>query len=40
MVTAGIQNAMSWWLIALAIPVLFVAELVYFRIADKFDIID
>lgn len=37
---AGIENAMSWWLIALAIPVLFVAELVYFRIADKFDIID
>lgn len=37
---AGIENAMSWSLIALAIPVLFIVELVYFRIADKFDIID
>lgn len=32
--------AMDWWLIGLALPVLFVAELVYFRIADRFDIID
>ncbi len=40
MATLGIQNAMSWCLIALAIPVLYVAELVYFRIADRFDIID
>ncbi len=40
MATLGIQNAMSWCLIALAVPVLFVAELVYFRIADRFDIID
>ncbi|MBR4118708.1 MAG: glycosyltransferase family 4 protein [Bacteroidales bacterium] len=31
---------MSWCLVALAVPVLFVAELVYFRIADRFDIID
>ena len=37
---AGIGNAMSWWLVALAIPVLFIAELVYFKIADRFDIID
>jgi UDP-N-acetylmuramyl pentapeptide phosphotransferase/UDP-N-acetylglucosamine-1-phosphate transferase len=40
MTMAGIESAMSLWLIALAIPVLFVAELVYFKIADKFDIID
>lgn len=40
MASVGIQSAMSWWLVALAIPVLFVAELVYFKIADKFDIID
>ncbi len=40
MATLGIQNAMSWCLIALAVPVLYVAELVYFRIADRFDIID
>lgn len=32
--------AMDWWLIGLALPVLFVAELAYFRIADRFDIID
>ncbi|MBQ7819294.1 MAG: glycosyltransferase family 4 protein [Bacteroidales bacterium] len=31
---------MDWWLIGLALPVLFVAELAYFRIADRFDIID
>ena len=40
MTMAGIENTMSWWLIALAIPVLFIAELVYFKIADRFDIID
>lgn len=40
MATLGIDNAMSWCLVALAVPVLFVAELVYFRIADRFDIID
>lgn len=31
---------MDWWLVVLALPVLFIAELVYFRIADRFDIID